>query len=36
MKQSLDKSNCIKLFQNNSRVHESPLGVYSVITYDGF
>jgi len=36
MKQSLDKSNCIQLFHIISRVHESPLGVYSVITHDGF
>jgi len=27
MKQNFDKSNCIQLFPNNSRVPESPLGV---------
>jgi len=35
MKQNLDKSNCIQLFPNNSRVPESPLGVQSVIPYEG-
>jgi len=27
MKQNVDKSNCIQLFRNNSRVRKSPLGV---------
>ena len=35
MKQNLDKSTCIQLFPNNSRVPESPAGV-SVITYEEF
>jgi len=35
MKKNLDKSNCIQLCPNNSRVPESSLGVQSVITCEG-
>jgi len=35
MKQNFGKSNWIQLFPNNSQVPESPLGVLSVITYEG-
>jgi len=38
MKQNLllqEYMSCIQLIHNNSHVPESPLGVYSVITYMG-